>query len=143
MIPKESYKMILDNMPIVCIDSVVVNADGEYLLVKRNNHPLKGEYWLPGGRLMKNETLREAVKRKMKQELGIDVEIERLMGFFETVFKKTSINVAGGFHAVSFVFLLKPLQEKIVLDNQSSSWKWFKELPEKLIELLQPFQEES
>ncbi len=143
MIPEESYKMILDNMPIVCIDSVVVNADGEYLLVKRNNHPLKGEYWLPGGRLMKNETLREAVKRKMKQELGIDVEIERLMGFFETVFKKTSTNIAGGFHAVSFVFLLKPLQEKIVLDNQSSSWNWFKELPEKLIELLQPFQEES
>lgn len=41
MIPEESYKMILDNMPIVCIDSVVVNADGEYLLVKRNNHLLK------------------------------------------------------------------------------------------------------
>lgn len=143
MIPEKRYKMILENMPIVCIDSVIVNIKGEYLLVKRNNHPLKGEYWLPGGRLMKNETLRKAVKRKMHQELGIDVEIERLLGFFETVFKKTSMDVAGGFHAVSFVFLLKPLQEKIVLDHQSSSWKWFKELPVKLIELLQPFQEES
>lgn len=143
MIPAERYKMILEEMPIVCIDSVIVNASGEYLLVKRNNQPLKGEYWLPGGRLMKNETLREAVKRKMNQELGIDVEIEKLLGFFETVFKKTTVDVVGGFHAVSFVFLLKPLQEKIVLDNQSSNWKWFKELPKKLIELLQPFQEES
>lgn len=143
MIPAERYKMILDVMPIVCIDSVIVNANREYLLVKRNNHPLKGEYWLPGGRLLKNETLREAVIRKMNQELGIAVEIDRLLGFFETVFKKTSIDVTGGFHAVSFVFLLKPLQEKIVLDNQSSSWKWFKELPRKLLELLQPFQEES
>ncbi len=143
MIPEDRYKMILEEMPIVCIDCAIVNDSGEYLLVKRNNHPLKGEYWLPGGRLMKNEPLYDAVKRKMNQELGIDVEIERLLGFFETVFKKTSMNVAGGFHAVSFVFLLKPLQEKIVLDNQSSSWKWFKELPAKLIELLQPFQEKS
>ncbi len=101
MIPEERYKMILEEIPIVCIDCAIVNDSGEYLLVKRNNHPLKGEYWTPGGRLKKNETLREAVKRKMKQELGIDVEIERLLGFFETIFKKTSTDVAGGFHAVS------------------------------------------
>ena len=141
MIPEEKYKMIMENMPIVCTDGVIVNDNGEYLLVYRNNHPLKGEYWLPGGRVMKNETLCEAVKRKMNQELGIDVEIERLLGFFETVFQKTRVSGIGGFHAISFVFLLKPLQEKIVLDSQSSDWKWFNELPAKFLEMLQPIQE--
>lgn len=130
-------------MPIVCIDCAIQNTKGEYLFVKRNNHPLKGEYWLPGGRVLKHETLKGAAKRKMKQELGIDIEIERLMGFFERIFEKSSIDAAGGFHAISFVFLSKPIQEPVVLDNQSSSWKWFKELPAQLTEMLQPFEEDS
>ncbi len=41
MIPEDRYKMILEEMPIVCIDCAIAKDSGEYLLVKRNNHPLK------------------------------------------------------------------------------------------------------
>ena len=43
--------------------------------------------------------------------------------------------------AVSFVFLLNPLEETVVLNNESSDWKWFKELPPMLLDILQPFGE--
>lgn len=139
MIPNKDYKMILSHMPIVCIDGVVVNENGEYLLVKRKNEPLKGKYWVPGGRLLKNEKLKDAIKRKMNQELGVDVKVEKLLGFFEIFFGKTPFNISSGFHAISFVFQLRLLKHPIKLDNQSSDWKWSKKLPRKLKEIIQPF----
>jgi len=139
LIPAKDYKMFMKHMPIVCIDGVVVNENGEYLLVKRKNEPLKGKYWIPGGRLLKNEKLEDAIKRKMNQELGVDVKVEKLLGFFEIVFDKTSFNISRGFHAISFVFLLRLLKHPIKLDNQSSDWKWSKKLPRKLQEIIQPF----
>ena len=50
ILPSEEYKNVLSAIPIVCIDCLVVNESGEHLLVKRANPPLKGEYWVPGGR---------------------------------------------------------------------------------------------
>ena len=52
-LPHEEYKKVLSAIPIVCVDCLVVNENEEYLLVKRANPPLKGEYWVPGGRLYK------------------------------------------------------------------------------------------
>jgi len=143
MIPSEDFKMIVENMPIVCIDGVIENEKGEYLLVKRKNEPLKGEYWVPGGRLLKNEKLEDAINRKMEQELSTKVKVGKILGFFEKVFEKTHLNVHSGFHGISFVFLLTPLDQNIMLDNQSTDWKWCKELPKKFKDLIQPIGEIS
>ena len=136
MIPSNEYVKIVENMPIVCIDGIIINSDGKFLLVKRENEPFKGEYWVPGGRLLKNETLENAVKRKMKQELGIEVKIQKLFGYFEDFYENT-YNVQSGLHVVSFIFLLNTDEiENIKLDNQSSEWKWFNELPSRLLDKL-------
>jgi len=66
-LPVAEYRKVLSAVPIVCVDCLVVNDASEYLLVKRRNEPLKGEYWVPGGRIYKNERLVEAVRRKMRE----------------------------------------------------------------------------
>lgn len=119
-------------MPIVCVDCLVVNERGEFLLVKRGNEPLIGEYWVPGGRVRKGERLVDAVHRKMREEIGVDVDILENVGFFEEFYEKTSENAEGGVHSISFVYLVKPKNHNIKLDTQSSAWGWFKEMPEKL-----------
>lgn len=129
IVPVEEYRRVLSTMPIVCVDCVVVNDKGQYLLVRRDNEPLKGEYWVPGGRLHKGERLAEAVQRKMRQEIGVDVEIIRNLGFFEEFFDKTAENAEGGVHTISMVYLVKPQGGTIKLDEQSSDWGWFDELP--------------
>ena len=128
------YKKIMESMPVVCIDCLVRNDEGKFLLVKRKNEPLKGEYWVPGGRLLKHERLETAVHRKMREELGIDVKIIKNLGFFEEFFDKTAQNVTGGFHAISFLYLVEPLENDIKLDGQSSDWGWFDDIPIKLKE---------
>ena len=119
-------------MPIVCVDCLVVNDQGEFLLVKRDNEPLRGEYWMPGGRVHKGERLADAVHRKMREEIGIDIDIVENVGFFEEFYEKTKENAEGGVHSISFVYRVKPKSHDVKLDAQSSTWGWFKELPKKL-----------
>jgi GDP-mannose mannosyl hydrolase len=119
-------------MPIVCVDCLVVNDVGNYLLVKRKNEPLKGEYWVPGGRLHKNERLVDAVQRKMREEIGVEVEILESLGFFEEFFEHTAEDAPGGAHSISLLYLVKPKSYDIRLDDQSVEWGWFKDIPQRL-----------
>lgn len=128
----EEYRRFLSTMPIVCVDCLVLNERGEFLLVRRENEPLKGEFWLPGGRVHKGERLADAVYRKMRQEIGVDVDILENVGFFEEFYEKTKENAEGGVHSISFVYLVKPNSCVIKLDPQSSTWGWFKQIPAKL-----------
>lgn len=131
-LPAEEYRNILRAVPIVCVDCVVVGEGGAVLLVKRRNAPLQGEFWLPGGRLHKNERLAEAVHRKMREEIGVDVEIIGNIGFFEEFFDHTAENAEGGAHAVSIVYLVRALSSDFKLDSQSSAWAWFEDVPPRL-----------
>lgn len=119
-------------MPMVCVDCIVINDRGEFLLVKRVNEPLMGEHWVPGGRVHKGERLVDAVHRKMWEEIGVDVDIVKNVGFFEEFYEKTKENAEGGIHSISFVYLVKPKSYDIRLDAQSSAWGWFKEIPERI-----------
>lgn len=129
IVSDEEYRRILSVMPVVCIDCLVVNEQGEYLLVKRQNEPLKGQYWVPGGRLHKNERLTDAVHRKMRQEIGVDVNIIKNVGFFEEFFPISREGADGGAHMISIIFKVTPRSYDIRLDDQSGEWGWFKELP--------------
>jgi colanic acid biosynthesis protein WcaH len=132
MIPATDYKKFLEQMPVVCIDAIIMNNKGQYLLIKRKNEPLKGDYWVPGGRLLKNETLNDAVLRKVKEELGIDSHIVMPIGVYEDFFDKSPLNPENGLHTISIVYLIIAGSENICIDEQSDDWGWFDELPERL-----------
>ncbi len=46
---------------------------GKVLLVLRANSPYKGEWAVPGGRVLPGETLQQAVEREVQEETGIVV----------------------------------------------------------------------
>lgn len=130
MIPAEQYKRILEVMPILCVDVVIRNARGEYLLVKRANEPLKGLWWVIGGRVHKNETLEQAVIRKVRQETSLVVRKMQPIGYYEDMFEDNSIKLATPLHAVSVVFAIAVANDvKIRLDAQSMEWKFARRLP--------------
>lgn len=52
-IEKEIYKDILIHIPIPTVDILFVNSQSKLLLGKRNNEPLMGVYYIPGGRVNK------------------------------------------------------------------------------------------
>lgn len=53
---------------------VVINAEGKILVAKRLPHQHQGECWeFPGGKIEANESVSEALKRELHEEVGLDV----------------------------------------------------------------------
>ncbi len=69
-IPEPLYAQIKQNIPIPCVDLLVTHK-GRLLLMKRKNTPAKGKWFSPGGRIYKNETIENAVKRVLFEETGL------------------------------------------------------------------------
>lgn len=68
-------------MPFITVDSLVVQS-ANILLVKREEHPGKGLWALPGVHLGHNETLQQASIRAIYDETHIKVSERPLMGSF-------------------------------------------------------------
>lgn len=128
----KEYKEIISVFPILCVDGVILNELGEFFLVKRKNRPLKDEWWIPGGRVYKGEVLVDALKRKVKEETGLEVRTLLPLGYYEEHYKEKGLRIRGGVHTISVVFSCIAISKKIELDEQSSDYKWAKELPAKL-----------
>ncbi|HEY4148870.1 MAG TPA: NUDIX domain-containing protein, partial [Chitinophagaceae bacterium] len=75
-------------MPVLCVDVLILH-EGKCLLLLRDNEPAKGTYWFPGGRVHKNETLRNAALRKAKEETNLDCTFSRIISVEESLFDAT------------------------------------------------------
>ena len=63
----------------------IVIRDGTLLMVKRGREPAKGLWSIPGGRVEPGEYLADAVKREVREETGLEVEVGELIGILEVV----------------------------------------------------------
>ena len=67
---KAEFSNIIDATPLVSIDLVIENLSNEVLLGCRKNRPAKGYWFVPGGRILKDESMNNAFKRLTLAELG-------------------------------------------------------------------------
>lgn len=72
MLAFNEFKQVVKSTPLVSIDLIVKRPDGRVLLGKRVNRPAQGYWFVPGGRIIKDETLEAAFVRLLKVELGAD-----------------------------------------------------------------------
>ncbi len=123
-IPDELYKEILKTIPFVCVDVVIKNGDS-FFLAKRKNQPAQGQWFLPGGRVLKNEKLADAALRKMSQETGLEGKTERILGVDETMFPEGPYGDTA--HSVNVVFLATTTSPKsaVILDDQNDEYQWY------------------
>jgi 8-oxo-dGTP diphosphatase len=70
--------------PVVGVGAVVVK-DGKALIVKRAHEPRKGEWSLPGGRVELGEALVDAVRREIREETGLEIEVGPIVEVFDRV----------------------------------------------------------
>lgn len=129
LIDKSLYKKIIKSIPILCIDLIVVHND-KYLLIKRNENPLKDEWWVPGGRVLLGENIEDTAKRKLEEEIGTKVDSEMILyGIYEDFFNKSSLG-EHLYHTLSLVFKIKLESiNNIKLDSTSNSWALKNTLP--------------
>ncbi len=143
-IPEGLYQKIHQVIPIVTVDLVVKNR-GSFLLVKRKNEPEANVWYFPGGRVLKNERLKEAAKRKLKEETGLTGKTQRLLGIHEHFYNpRHSYFKNFSSHVISFVFEVSVSQKSLItLDKQSSDFRWFPNIEKNFKPYLKKFLKES
>lgn len=60
--------------PAASVAAIITNEKGELLLTRRAFDPMKGTLDLPGGFAELDETLEDALRREIGEELGIEIE---------------------------------------------------------------------
>ena len=55
MLPLSTFKTVIASTPLISIDLVIKNNTGRILLGKRTNRPAQGFWFVPGGRVLKDE----------------------------------------------------------------------------------------
>ena len=82
----EQFLHIVDATPLVSIDLVIRNERGEMLLGWRKNRPAQNSWFVPGGRIRKNERVKEALQRISQRELGVAISDAKVLGVFDHIY---------------------------------------------------------
>ena len=128
MLDAQTFKTVIENTPLVSLDLCLL-CDGQVLLGKRTNEPLKGEWFTPGGRIHKNETWQDALLRIVKAELGLcDTAVESfsLMGVWDHFYNNSAVDQNTSTHYVNLPHYAEfKSRPQITLDDQHGEFKWF------------------
>lgn len=143
--PIKIFQNTVKYFPTFAVNIVLVNGRGEIIFVKRKNNPAKGQYYLPGGRMLNGETVFRCAGRIMKEELGIKGKIVFVSGrYIEEIwaareFKDKSGNYPKGIKYVHYISTVAVARmgkkDKIKLDSQSENYIFSKKIPNKLATL--------
>jgi 8-oxo-dGTP diphosphatase len=75
--------------PVAGVGAVIVAADAardlKVLLIRRAQEPLRGEWSLPGGAVELGETLEDAIRREVREEAGLTVEVVEVVKAFDRI----------------------------------------------------------
>ncbi len=131
MLSQDNYYSVIQQTQIVSVDLLVTN-NNQFLLGKRTNSPAKGYFFCPGGRVFKGEPIRDAVKRILEDEVGLEYDScdTLFLGTYEHVYSDNFRDDKFGTHYISMAFMVNlpsVFQKLSVLKNmkkQHSDIKW-------------------
>jgi colanic acid biosynthesis protein WcaH len=126
-----TFITIVKNTPLVSLDLIVRNQKREILLGLRTNEPAKNWWFVPGGRILKNETISNAFQRITYEELGKAFHIESAnhRGVFEHLYETNFTEKTGfGTHYIVLAYEIYVEEELTTFPKQQHRrYKWFSE----------------
>lgn len=131
---QEDFATVVRSTPLISIDLIVENARGEFLLGKRTNRPAQGYWFVPGGRVQKDEPLAQAFERLTQAELGVRLPLTagEFYGVWQHFYDDNFSGSDFSTHYIVLGFRLKLNQADLALpDAQHEAYRWL--TPEALI----------
>jgi len=107
----------------VSAGAFIINSKGEILLSKRskNTRNEHGKWEAPGGQVHFGETREQAIKREIREELGIEIEIIRVLNVADEILKKDKQH----WLPTTFLVKIKRGKPKIMEPEKCDEIGWF------------------
>lgn len=125
----DDFKFVIHSTPLFALDLIIKNDQDCVLVGLRNNMPAKGYWFVPGGRVTKDEPLKEAFSRILFNEthLGLgDVGHIQMKGLYEHIYQDNVYDdqFVGHTHYIvgAFQMILGNTSHSLLLDNQHSGF---------------------
>lgn len=134
MLRKEIYKREMKREKPVLVVSAFVKRGSKYFVVKST----KLGFWrVPGGRVNFGEKVEDTLKREMKEELCVDVKINKFLGYGQDYVEVPSINKKAYRFIVYFECEIVNGEVKLV-PEEATQYKWLTLKEIKKLEPLEP-----
>lgn len=116
--------------PEPIVGALIINRKNEILLIRQAKW--NDQYCIPGGHVEFNESIEDAIKREVKEEVNLDVDVVELLGV------QDNINSAHfhkkGVHFIFLDYLCRAITEEVKIDQREvQKFVWV--VPEKALEL--------
>ncbi len=107
-------------MKTVEVVAAVIRRDGLWYATQRGYGRFEGRWEFPGGKIEPGETREEALRREIREELNVEISIERLLCTVEYDYPD--------FHLTMHCFVCTLAGEPTLVEAKSALWLPFSEL---------------
>lgn len=116
--------MTKDIMQRVAMKAVIVNAEGKVLILREastyKDGTQRGRYHMPGGRIEPGENFEEALRREVREETGLEIELKHpvYVGEWRPVIRDVP------HHIVATFIVCRPRPGEIALSSEHDHYEW-------------------
>ena len=119
----DSFNREYPSRPIVTAVGCVFRGD-RVLLIKRAREPSKGRWSVPGGAIELGEEIYDAVRREVREECGIEIEVVRVVNAADSIVPDESGRV--WYHYVPIYVLARYVSGEALPDSDALDVRWVK-----------------
>ncbi len=106
--------------PEPTVGGFIINSNGEVLLC--HSEKWMNNYTIPGGHIELGERMEDALKREVKEEVGLDVKPLRLLLMQEAIYSREFYKKR---HFIFLDYLCEARSSKVRIDNEEiQSYLW-------------------
>jgi colanic acid biosynthesis protein WcaH len=122
------FKNVVRNTPLISIDLIIENSAKKVLLGKRTNRPARDFWFVPGGRIFKDETLEDAFNRIVKAEIGVEQSITdaKFVGVYQHFYNDnfSEDDFSTHYIVLAYKLFIDDDDERTFPLEQHSDYKW-------------------
>jgi ADP-ribose pyrophosphatase YjhB (NUDIX family) len=123
------FRSIYSRVPRLTVEVVIRTPEG-IVLTLRKKYGWKNQWHMPGATLLYGEKVQDAAVRVAREEAGLEVHVERLLGLLHYPSEKKE---RGFGWAVGAIFLCSIVSGELKADDQASAIRFFRRLPRNIV----------
>ena len=107
--------------PVIAVGAIIIDQD-RLVLVRRAKEPSKGRWTFPGGAVELGESLHDAVRREVREETGLEVELGGVASVVDNVVRDEAGAVR--YHYIIVDYHARPVGGRLQPGSDVSEARW-------------------